>query len=184
MIYSSACGHAIRALAHLAAMETDGFVLMEDLCGPHDLPRPFVAKIFQDLVRRGLLRSAKGRGGGFALARPASEILIYDIVTAIDGDSQFQECVVGLSGCDQERHCPLHEEWGPIRNTIEAYLRDTTLEQMSVTLRRKMALAKARPGDGSRSATTGGRVRAATGRKKAAARSTRTRKAKRGARRA
>lgn len=74
MIYSNACAYAIHAMARLASLRPDGYVLLDELCADSDLPRHFVAKIFQDLVRQGLLKSAKGRGGGFALARKARKI--------------------------------------------------------------------------------------------------------------
>ena len=69
MIYSNACAYAIRAMARLALLRPEGYILLDELCDNSDLPRHFVAKIFQELVRRGLLISAKGRRGGFAQDR-------------------------------------------------------------------------------------------------------------------
>ena len=74
MLYSHTCAYAIRTMSRLAAIRADGYVLLNELCAGGELPRHFVAKIFQDLVREGLLISAKGRGGGFVLARPPETI--------------------------------------------------------------------------------------------------------------
>ncbi len=140
MIYSNACAYAIRALCRLALLRPDGYVLLDELCEGTDLPRHFVAKIFQDLVRRGLLTSAKGRGGGFALARKPSQISLYDIVEMIDGVEQLDHCVVGMEPCNDHQPCPQHDQWKPIRQQLKRYLQDTTLLAMSRTLSKKFKL--------------------------------------------
>jgi len=139
-IYSKQCAYAIRALTRLAMVRPDGYVLLDELCEGTDLPRHFVAKIFQDLVRKGLLQSAKGRGGGFALARKPDKIRLYDIVVLIDGQEQFDQCVVGMAECDDRQPCPQHEEWVHIRANIRKFLIETTLAKMSRTCSRKLEL--------------------------------------------
>ena len=140
MMYSNACSYAIRAMTRLALLRPNGYVLLDDLCDEPDIPRHFVAKIFQDLVRKGLLLSAKGRGGGFALARPADKITLYDIVAEVDGVAWLSSCVVGMAQCDDEQPCPQHEQWKVLRGEISEYLKHTTLEKMAETLRRKLEL--------------------------------------------
>ncbi|GAB4109304.1 MAG: Rrf2 family transcriptional regulator [Phycisphaeraceae bacterium] len=140
MIYSNACAYAIRAMTRLAMLRPDGYVLLDELCEGTDLPRHFVAKIFQDLVRKGLLTSAKGRGGGFALANPPSQITLYDIVAQIDGVESLDSCVVGLAKCDDEQPCPQHEQWKPIRAQLKKFLLSTTLEMMAEAMSGKMEL--------------------------------------------
>jgi Rrf2 family protein len=140
MLYSNACAYGIRALSRLAAIRPDGYVLLDELCAGGDLPRHFVAKILQDLVRQGLLLSAKGRGGGFALARPAEQITIYDIVACIDGTEALTRCIVGMEKCDDQQPCPQHDQWKALRGRIYDFLTQTTLAQMSTTLQRKLEL--------------------------------------------
>ena len=140
MIYSNACAYAIRAMTRLAMLRPDGYVLLDELCDGTDLPRHFVAKIFQDLVRKGMLTSAKGRGGGFALASPANKITLYDIVGMIDGVESLDACVVGLARCSDEQPCPQHDQWKPIRSELKKFLLSTTLDMMAETLNAKMTL--------------------------------------------
>ena len=140
MIYSNACAYAIRGMTKLALVRPQGYVLLDELCTESDLPRHFVAKIFQDLVRKGLLVSAKGRGGGFALARDAGKITLFDIVAVVDGAEQFDECVVGMAKCNDQQPCPQHDQFMAIRNHIKQYLEKTTLKQMGDTLDRKLQL--------------------------------------------
>lgn len=122
----------------LAVKRPDGYVRIQELCEGTDLPSHFLAKIFRDLVGAGLLISAKGRGGGFALAKRPSKIRLYDIVDAIDGIKAYSQCVVGLRKCDATQPCPQHEQFAPLRQQILAYLESTTLDQMSDALARKM----------------------------------------------
>jgi Rrf2 family protein len=133
-----ACSYTIRTLTQLALTRQDGYVLMSELCDDdNDLPRHFVAKTLQRLVHRGLLRSAKGRGGGFALARPPDQISLYEIVDSIDGTADFDECVVGMVTCDDDQPCPMHDEFKPIRAKIKRFLLQTTLDSMSKALQHK-----------------------------------------------
>lgn len=140
MIYSTTCSYAIRAMCRLTVIRPNGYVRVQEICEGTDLPSHFVSKIFRDLVHRGLLTSAKGRGGGFALARKPDEIRLYDIVDAVDGVAQYTQCVVGLAKCDSTQPCPQHEQFKPVRERILKYLDSTTLDMMSEALARKLEL--------------------------------------------
>jgi Rrf2 family protein len=116
-------------------------MLLDELCEGGDLPRHFVAKIFQDLVRQGLLTSAKGRGGGFALARKPEKICLLDIVTVVDGTDSLDECMVGMAECDEKQPCAMHDHFRPLRQEVRRFLEKTTLADMSQSLRSKFEKA-------------------------------------------
>lgn len=145
MMYSTTCSYAIRAMSRLAAIRPEGYVRVQEVCESEgaDMPSHFLSKIFRDLARAGLLRSAKGRGGGFALARRPHEIRLYDIVEAIDGTAQYTQCVVGLAKCNSDQPCSQHEAFKPVRQQILHYLETTTLDQMSAALMHKLELLSA-----------------------------------------
>lgn len=138
MMYSTTCSYAIRAMCRLALLRAEGYVTLQTLCKGSDLPTTFVAKILGDLTRGGLLRSAKGRGGGFALACDPGRITLCDIVDVIDGDQQQRQCVVGLAVCDDAQPCPQHEQFKQVRKQVQRYLASTTLDEMSTALSRKL----------------------------------------------
>ena len=142
MIFSSSTEYAIRGLSELAARGTDGRVLLDDLVAGTDLPRDFLAKIFQKLVRAGILRSAKGRGGGFSLARPEHQIALIDIVIAMEGAQLLDRCVVGLEKCSDQMPCSQHDLYKPIRQRLQDYLRTTTLADLAASLRSKPSWKK------------------------------------------
>ena len=145
MIFSSATEYAIRGVSELAARNAQGPVLLDELVAGTGLPRDFVAKIFQKLVRAGVLRSAKGRNGGFALARPQHEITLMDIVEAVEGPQPLDACVVWLERCNDNMPCAQHDLYKPIRQRLKDYLRTTTLADMAASLRSKQSW---RPGNG------------------------------------
>jgi len=137
MIFSSATEYAIRGLSELAARNPDGPLMLDDLVAGTGLPRDFVAKIFQKLVRAGILRSAKGRGGGFALARRQHEITLLEIVEAVEGARLIDACVVGLEKCNDHMPCSQHDLYKPIRQRLKDYLNTTTLADLGASLKAK-----------------------------------------------
>lgn len=140
MLYSTTCSYAIRAMCRLTAIGGKHYVQVGDVCAGTDLPAPFVAKVMRELVSAGLLTSSKGRGGGYALAKPATRIRLLDIVEAIDGRDHCNRCVVGLDACNDKQPCPQHEAFKPVRAEITEYLKNTTLDQMADALTEKMEL--------------------------------------------
>jgi Rrf2 family iron-sulfur cluster assembly transcriptional regulator len=140
MIHSSACEYAIRAMTYVADFAPGTRLLARDISAHERIPGPFLGKIFQTLVRSGLLKSSKGPGGGFSLAKDPATITLHDIYTAIDGNTYLDACAVGLARCSDEMPCPLHERWKPIRERIRQYLQTTSLADMAEATRRKRAM--------------------------------------------
>ncbi|RIK68223.1 MAG: Rrf2 family transcriptional regulator [Planctomycetota bacterium] len=150
MIYSAGCEYAIRAVMKLAAMVPPGqFMLLRDLVESEGMPAHFVGKVLQTLARAEVLVSAKGRGGGFALARPPAEITLRQIVEAIDGPARIGRCILGFAQCDDAQPCPQHDDWVEIRRHIYDLLDNTTVADLLKAMARKQrsgARATARPG--------------------------------------
>ena len=147
MIYSNSSEYAIRALSEMVSRGAGagaGRVLLDDLVAGTDLPRDFLAKIFQRLVRAGVLTSAKGRGGGFALARAAHETTLMQVVEGIDGPQHFDRCVVGLERCNDHMPCAQHDLYKPIRQRLKDYLNTTTLADLGASLKSKQAWQRLR----------------------------------------
>jgi Rrf2 family iron-sulfur cluster assembly transcriptional regulator len=140
MIYSKPCEYAIRALAYLARLRNDGAAQAKEIAKAEGLPAPVLGKVLQELVRKGLLESRRGPGGGFRLARRPQLITLRDVVAAMDGLDQFLECAVGLEQCSDESPCPLHDTWKGLRTQMMNYLEVTTLADMAAAVTRKKEL--------------------------------------------
>jgi Rrf2 family iron-sulfur cluster assembly transcriptional regulator len=141
MIFSRPCEYAIRALTHMAARPAEISSAME-IARTEDIPLPVLSKVLQELVRKGLLESRRGPGGGFQLSRRPGLITLRDIVAAIDGLDHFMDCVAGLKVCSDEAPCPLHKTWSGMRTQILSSLETTNLAQMSRAARKKNDLSR------------------------------------------
>lgn len=146
MLYSKPCAHAIRALAHLADPWGPGRARLREIARDEGLPVEALGKIMQRLVRRGLLRSRRGPGGGFSLARAAEAVTLLEVVEAVDGLEHVHGCAVGLPRCGDASPCPLHHTWKGLREHVIRYLERTTLSDMARALARRRRPGRRRPG--------------------------------------
>ncbi|HXP90209.1 MAG TPA: Rrf2 family transcriptional regulator [Fibrobacteria bacterium] len=130
MIYSKPCMHGLRAVLYIASRNVESPVRGEDIAREEDLPQPFLSKILKILSSRNILHSVRGPGGGFRLARSADEISLLDIVEAIDGLSQFDECALGWKTCQDDNPCPLHTSWKQMRLGLRDYLAKSSVSDL------------------------------------------------------
>lgn len=131
MILSKACNYGLRAVLYIAIERDNIFLSIKEISEKLDISFHFLTKILQQLTRKQILISSKGPKGGIALARPADEITLADIVIAIDGPDIFTRCLLGLDNCGSAEPCPLHEHWVVIRKQISDLFAQTTLKQLS-----------------------------------------------------
>jgi len=135
MLFSKGCTYAIRASLLLTLKETaDGrkFTPIRELAEELDLSFHFLTKIMQSLTEAGVLGSFRGPNGGVGLAKKASEIMLLDVVAAVDGMDLFSNCALGLPGCGELTPCPLHDVWSKRREDLKDMLARTSLESLAV----------------------------------------------------
>ena len=90
----------------------------------------YLGKVIQNLTNTSLLDSYKGPNGGIKLGKKPEEITVIEIVEAIDGLKAFEKCFIGLSTCNTQSHCALHNDWKGIRNKIYEMLQNKNLAQL------------------------------------------------------
>jgi Rrf2 family protein len=137
MIYSRSSEYAIRAFVYLAAMPEGKLVMAKQIAEETQIPAYFLAKILQQLARKGHLRSSKGPTGGFALNQPAERICMLEVIEAVDGLGSFKRCISGMSECTDATPCGLHESWKPVRGHIVEYLQGTMISDVAKSLEEK-----------------------------------------------
>jgi Rrf2 family protein len=131
MLLSKACEYGIRAVLYLTSGPNDTYVPIRSVSDALGIPYHFLAKVVQTLAQADVITSSRGPHGGIALARPASQITLKEIVLAIDGASIFTECVLGLPGCGERKPCPLHEQWATARDRIHRMFDHVSLAEMA-----------------------------------------------------
>jgi Rrf2 family transcriptional regulator, iron-sulfur cluster assembly transcription factor len=147
MIYSRSAEYAIRAFVHLADVPAGKYAMVKDVAEQTDIPSHFLAKILQQLARKGFLKSSKGPTGGFCLRQPADEIKLLQIVDSIDGLADYQRCISGLAECNDQAPCPMHDSWAGLRSRIMDYLEQTSIADLAHALdQKRKQLEKQRKG--------------------------------------
>ena len=129
MLLSRSSEYAVQALLYIAK-SPDRMILAKEISARQGLALPFLGKILLSLVKGGLLKSQKGRGGGFSLAVPPDEITLIQMVHIIDGQDAFEGCVFGLPECGEENPCPVHDLWMETRDQISEIFEHRTLAQL------------------------------------------------------
>jgi len=108
---------------------TGGRISATDLAGETGLPLPTVQKLVSHLSRAGLLRSARGTGGGIQLARPPAAISLAEIIEAVEGPIALTACVDHVA-CDFEAGCNMRAHWPIINVALRGALAGITLAQL------------------------------------------------------
>lgn len=138
MIHSPTCQHALRALIYLAHKNSDRPVLVREIADAAEVPRQSLAKILHGLRNKGLVKSTKGPGGGYQLARSGNQMRVLEVIEAIDGPVDLsRRCILGLDACNDQARCALHEYWKRFREQYFTTISLMTLEQAASELERK-----------------------------------------------
>ena len=94
-------------------------------------PRFFTAKILQGLVKRGYLKSVKGKGGGFYFEKDSPELLLRDLIVAVEGDQRLDGCGFGLKTCSDKAPCPIHHQYAPIRQALQDLVGKESIQSLA-----------------------------------------------------
>ena len=115
----------MRALVYIA--QQSGSMGTAEIAAELDVPPNYLGKILQRLGQAGIVKSTRGRRGGFAIRRPLKQITIAQIITPLEDLSRHQHCVLGSDTCDDSQPCPLHETWKHIRDLFYQQIESMTL---------------------------------------------------------
>ena len=124
--------YALRAMVYVAAQEAGRPVLAREIAMKTGVPSHYLSRILRDAVRVGLLESARGVGGGFKLAKPASRIKLYDVLAPFDDVLDRSKCPFGQPRCNDDHPCGFHEYWKPIAVAYRRMLEQTTLDHVGL----------------------------------------------------
>ena len=133
---SKSCVYGIRALLYLTLNDKTQFVSIKEISDKLDISFHFLTKILQILTQNGLVESFKGPKGGVRLARGPENISILDIIMLIDGDGLFEQCILGLPGCQDKQPCPLHYDWKDQREQIRHNFKTTDLKSLAIKIKK------------------------------------------------
>ena len=123
---SQTAGYVIVAMSQMNPPEGPPR-LVKDVAKDAGIPSAYLSKVVHQLGESGLLYSRRGRNGGVTLARSPDEINLLQICEAVEGREWLGRCLLGLEVCSDERACPTHEFWKPLREKVRSRLSSLTL---------------------------------------------------------
>ncbi|HNK62477.1 MAG TPA: Rrf2 family transcriptional regulator [Anaerolineales bacterium] len=121
--------YAVRAVLHLAR-NGDQRTATSSIAEEQRIPPSFLAKIISQLSIAGLLHTSRGARGGVTLARTPQEITLLEVIEAIDGPIQLNECVGDTGACSFDENCPLRPVWCEAQEVLVNRLKGTNFADM------------------------------------------------------
>jgi Rrf2 family protein len=137
--------HALRALLYLAARGGEEPVQIAEIAEAENLPRKFLEQILLELKKPGIVRSHRGRTGGYSLGRPAKDISFADVLRVTDGPLALSPCVSVMAyrkcdDCFEESVCAIRKALLAARDATAEILESRNLATASAQLKRSGAL--------------------------------------------
>ncbi|HUO53212.1 MAG TPA: Rrf2 family transcriptional regulator [Rhodoblastus sp.] len=148
--------YGLKAMVHLAGLEPGVLAQVQDMADANSIPKKFLDQILSELRNAGLVFSKKGKGGGYALAQPASQITVGRIVRVLDGPLAPIQCASVTAyrpchDCSDERICAVRLMMVKARNALADVLDHQSLVEMRALGQIKPeAPAQVEPGSSSR----------------------------------
>lgn len=134
-MFSKTCEYGIRAVIYISATGSpEKKAGITEISKNIEAPSSFTAKILQTLVHNGIVSSQKGVNGGFYMNKEQKQTQLIDVVRAIDGDTLFSGCGLGLKICSEDEPCPLHDKFKAIRNNLKKMMEQTSIDDMAKML--------------------------------------------------
>lgn len=122
--------YAVTAMLDLTLHLDDAPCSLGAVAARQNLPRNYLEQLFARLRRYGLVNSIRGNEGGYTLSRPATEISVADILSAVDKPIDVTRCA-GKGNCQNGYTCLTHHLWEDLSHRMQAFLADISLAQLS-----------------------------------------------------
>ena len=121
--------YATRAICFMAKNYKER-VSTADLVRELKIPRPFLRKILQTLNKKGILKSYKGKDGGFSLADPADKIFLMDLMNIFQGKIKLNDCLFKKRICPNIKTCSLREKLREIEEYVVSELESINIASL------------------------------------------------------
>jgi len=123
--------YAVMAMADLARMGAEGPVTLSDIASRQEISLSYLEQLFAKLRRAGLVKSARGPGGGYRLARAAADTRVADIMLAVEEPVDVTRCRHQVRGCmETGARCITHDLWDELGRNIHLFLAGVTLDDV------------------------------------------------------
>lgn len=126
--------YALRALIHLARFERDWPIPGNQIAAKTGVPPKYLSAVLSNLVRTGVLRSARGKGGGFSMVRSPKETYLFEVLEPFEPVlSPNRPCPFGKAVCSDDDPCLGHKDWKMVRDGYVQFLRTKTIFEVAIS---------------------------------------------------
>lgn len=122
--------YALRAALYLAQHGQGRLVQVGEMAEALHIPRNYLSKILHALARHGVLRSSRGKSGGFRLARTPDDLYLVQVVGPFGNLGEKRHCLLGRPQCSDRTACAAHARWKELAERTAAFFRETTLTDL------------------------------------------------------
>lgn len=122
--------YAVSAMVDLVKNSDAGPVTLASISERQFISLSYLEQLFRRLREEGLVTSVRGPGGGYRLARAANEIVISDVITAVNESIRTTLCEDADRGCHQGSRCDTHQLWNSLGRYIYRFLDSITLQDV------------------------------------------------------
>jgi Rrf2 family protein len=122
--------YAIRGLVELVERKDDVPVRLKDLAEACQVSEAFLAKIFQSLTQKNIIKSHRGVKGGFSLSKDPAKVTLFEIVDICEGGVALNHCMRKVDPCNRSGNCAMSKVWNKAQKSLEAALSETTLADL------------------------------------------------------
>jgi Rrf2 family protein len=123
--------YGIRSVLYLARQPLKKVCFVHEISDEYKIPRSFLAKILQKLVRAKIVRSYRGVKGGFSLAKQARDITVLEVLEAVDGKVALNICLTDKKKCSFSKQCPTHLLWTNVQSKLSEMLKKANFEDLA-----------------------------------------------------
>lgn len=129
--------YGTRALLDLALHQEEEPVLLKDIAQREQISPRYLEHLIAPLIAGGIVRTARGAGGGVSLAKPPEEIRLSEVIQLLEGSIAPAECVDSPGVCSRSKLCVTRDIWGELKQAMDGVLSSTTLQDLVERQKRK-----------------------------------------------
>lgn len=130
MLITRKTDYAIRCVLYLSEKK-GGLANVDEISKSMLIPKSFLAKILQKLEKAGIVKSSKGRKGGFSLVKEPKGVSLMEVIETMQGPLSINVCAIDKRKCSLSNICSVHPVWVKIRKEIEEKLVKINFEELS-----------------------------------------------------
>lgn len=124
---SGTAEYALRAVVYIARRPSNDPVRATQLAEAIAVPRNYLSKILLELTKAGVLKSTRGKRGGFQLAADPTQLSLLRVVSLFDPVRGERRCLLGRPECSDRHPCPVHHRWKHAAQEIARFFDETTV---------------------------------------------------------